>query len=89
VNDPAGSLAEIKYPDAGSMRGDGDARWVERFTDQDELDALDGMTGRALGEPAQLSDDITWIVPVKSGLLVTTFQATTEKRMLVPLAVLR
>ena len=89
VNDPAGSLAEIKYPDAGSIAGDGDALWVERFTDHDELVALDGTTGRALGKPAHLSDDITWIVPVKSGLLVTTFQATSEKRMLVPLAVSR
>ena len=89
VNDPAGSLAEIKYPDAGSIAGDGDTLWVERFTDHDELVALDGATGRALGKPAHLSDDITWIVPVKSGLLVTTFQATSEKRMLVPLAVSR
>jgi hypothetical protein len=89
VNDPAGSLSVIKYPDAGSIAGDGDALWVERFTDHDELAALDGTTGRALGQPAQLSDDITRIVPVKSGLLVTTFQAASQQRMLVPLAVSR
>jgi serine/threonine protein kinase len=89
VNDPAGSLALIRYPDAGSIAGDGDTLWVERFTDHDEVVALDGTTGRALGQPARLSDDITWIVPVKSGLLVTTFQATSEKRVLVPLAVSR
>jgi serine/threonine protein kinase len=87
VNDPTGSLAVIKYPDAGSIAGDGDTLWVERFTGHDELVALDGTTGRALGKPAQLSDDITWIVPVKSGLVVTTFQAPSETRMLVPLAV--
>ena len=89
VKDPSGTLAVIKYPNASSIAGDGDMLWVERFTDHDELVAVDGTTGRALGKPARLSDDITWIVPVSSGLLVSTFQATSEERKIIPLAVSR
>ncbi len=89
MSDPKGSLTVINYPHAGSIAGDGGRLWVETFTDHDELVALDGATGRAIGQPLRLPDDIAWIVPIPGGLLVSTFQDATGKRTIIPLAVSR
>jgi serine/threonine protein kinase len=75
----------IEMPHAGSIATEGTVLWVERYDGEDHLQALDARTGRALGDPTTLRDDIAWLVPLRSGLMASTYNASSHARTIVPL----